>query len=139
MRKLLLGLTLFFALESQAGDPNGLPEPAKGLLDGFNKMTAVVVVTGVVLLSYGAYRVIDGAISNDDLETADFTNYSRNYYYDIEANAIIFTENSNLENFEILLSRDTEINFSSTQYFDNNLFKSDELYVGFKYRFWIYK
>ena len=139
MRKLLLGLTLFFALESHAGDPGGLPEPAKDFLDGFNKLTVVFIVGGVVLLSYGAYRVIDGAISDDDLETADFTNYSRNYYYDIEANAIIFTENSNLENFEILLSRDTEINFSSTQYFDNNLFKSDELYVGFKYRFWIYK
>ena len=135
MRKLLLGLTLFFALESHAGDPNGLPEPAKGLLDDFKKMGAVVVVAGVVLLSYGAYRVIDGAISDDDLETADFTNYNRNYYYDIEANAIIFTANSNLENFEILLSRDTKINFSSTQYFDNDLFKSDELYVGFRYRF----
>jgi sulfur relay (sulfurtransferase) DsrF/TusC family protein len=135
MRKLFLGFTLFFALESKAGDPNGLPEPAKGALDVFAKMSVFVAVAGVALVSYGAYKVIDGAISDDDLETADFTNYSKNYYYDIEANAIIFTENSNLENFEILLSRDTEINFSSTQYFDNNLFKSDELYVGFKYRF----
>ena len=135
MRKLLLGLTLFFALESKAGDPNGLPEPAKGFLESFTVMGVVAVVAGVAIVSYGAYKVIDGAISDDDLETAGFTNYSRNYYYDIEANAIIFTENSNLENFEILLSRDTEINFSSTQYFDNNLFKSDELYVGFKYRF----
>lgn len=135
MRKLLLGLTLFFALESHAGDPGGLPEPAKDFLDGFNKFTVVFIVGGVVLLSYGAYRVIDGAINDDDPEAADFTNYNRNYYYDLEANAIIFTANSNLENFEILLSRDTEINFSSTQYFDNDLFKSDELYVGFRYRF----
>ncbi len=131
MRKLLLGLTLFFALESHAGDPGGLPEPAKGLLDGLNTGIAIVVVAGVVLLSYGIYRALD----DDELESADFTDYNRNYYYDIEANAILFTENSNLENFEILLSRDAKINFSNNNYFDDNLFKSDELYVGIKYRF----
>ena len=131
MRKLLLGLTLFFALESHAGDPGGLPEPAKDLLDGLNTGIAIVVVAGVVLLSYGIYRALD----DDELESADFTDYNRNYYYDIEANAILFTENSNLENFEILLSRDAKINFSNNNYFDDNLFKSDELYVGIKYRF----
>ena len=131
MRKLLLGLTLFFALESHAGDPGGLPEPAKGLLDGLNTGIAIVVVAGVVLLSYGIYRALD----DDELESADFTDYNRNYYYDIEANAILFTENSNLENFEILLSRDAKIKFSNNNYFDDNLFKSDELYVGIKYRF----
>lgn len=131
MRKLLLGLTLFFALESHAGDPGGLPEPAKGLLDGLNTGIAIVVVAGVVLLSYGIYRALD----DDELESANFTDYNRNYYYDIEANAILFTENSNLENFEILLSRDAKINFSNNNYFDDNLFKSDELYVGIKYRF----
>ena len=131
MRKLLLGLTLFFAFESHAGDPGGLPEPAKGLLDGLNTGIAIVVVAGVVLLSYGIYRALD----DDELESADFTDYNRNYYYDIEANAILFTENSNLENFEILLSRDAKINFSNNNYFDDNLFKSDELYVGIKYRF----
>jgi len=128
MRKLLLGLTLFFALESHAGDAGGLDDDTRDFLTGIS-LIPVLVVGAIVVAS--VFVIADSG----SLETADFTNYNRNYYYDLDANTIIFTENSSLENFEILLSRDAEINFSNNKYFDNDLFKSDELYVGFKYRF----
>ena len=127
LKKFFLGLTLLFALESHAGDPGGAPDELKKI----GEILTVAAVAGMVVVGIGVISIIDSG----DLETADFANYNRNYYYDLEANAIVFTENSNLENFEVLLSRDTEINFSSNKYFDNDLFKSDELYVGFKYRF----
>jgi hypothetical protein len=127
MRKLFLGFTLLFALEARAGDPGGAPDELKKL----GEILTVTAVAGMVIFGIGVISIIDSG----DLETADFVGAEKQYFYDIESNSIVFTENSNLENFEILLSRDTEINFSSTQYFDNNLFKSDELYVGFKYRF----
>ena len=128
MRKFFLGLTLFFALESHAGDAGGLDDDTRDFLTGIT-LIPVIVVGALVVTS--VFVIAD----NGSLETADFTNYNNNYYYDLEANAIIFTENTNLENFEILFSRDAEINFSSNKYFDNDLFESDELYVGFKYRF----
>ena len=117
MKKFLLLLTLFFAIESEAGE-----SPVTE--DDWDKFTtAVVVVGGIAFIA---------AFNN---QIADELNASDYMYFDEQNNSIIFSEDSGLENFEILLYRDTEINFSSTQYFDNNLFKSDELYVGFKYRF----
>ena len=131
MQKLLLGLTLLFALEARAGDPGGAPDELKKI----GEILTVAAVAGMVIVGIGVISIIDSG----DLETADFVGAEKQYFYDIESNSIVFTENSSLENFEILLSRDAEINFSNNKYFDNDLFKSDELYVGFKYRFWISK
>ena len=117
MKKFLLTLTLFFTVESWAGNSPITEEDEEKFL------TTFVVVGGI------AFLVAASSQYSSDYGSVDYM------YFDEQNNSIIFTEDSGLENFEILLSRDAKINFSNNNYFDDNLFKSDELYVGIKYRF----
>tara|TARA_A100001234_G_scaffold155439_1_gene137009 strand:+ start:1001 stop:1390 length:390 start_codon:yes stop_codon:yes gene_type:complete len=129
MRKLLLGLTLLFALEARAGDPGGLDDDTKDFLTGISLIP--VIIFGVV--------VIGGVIwiADEVNEKSSFDSYDKNYmfHYDPSANAIIFSDDSSLKNFEIHFSNENNYNFHREEYLSNDFFKPDELYVGFKYRF----
>ena len=132
MQKLLLGLTLLFALEARAGDPGGLDDDTKDFLTGISLIP--VIIFGVV--------VIGGVIwiADEVNEKSSFDYYDKNYmfHYDPSANAIIFSDDSSLKNFEIHFSNENNYNFHREEYLTNDFFKPDELYVGFKYRFWIW-
>ena len=129
MQKLLLGLTLLFALEARAGDPGGLDDDTKDFLTGISLIP--VIIFGVV--------VIGGVIwiADEVNEKSSFDSYDKNYmfHYDPSANAIIFSDDSSLKNFEIHFSNENNYNFHREEYLSNDFFKPDELYVGFKYRF----
>ena len=129
MRILLLGLTLLFALEARAGDPGGLDDDTKDFLTGISLIP--VIIFGVV--------VIGGVIwiADEVNEKSSFDSYDKNYmfHYDPSANAIIFSDDSSLKNFEIHFSNESNYNFHREEYLSNDFFKPDELYVGFKYRF----
>ena len=119
MKKFLLLLTLFFAIESEAGE-----SPVTE--DDWDKFTTAVVVVGAIAFI--------AAFNN---QIADELNASDYMYFDEQNNSIIFSEDSGLENFEIHFSNEDNYNFHREKYLSNDFFKSDELYVGFKYRFWI--
>jgi hypothetical protein len=117
MKKFLLLLTLFFAIESEAGE-----SPVTE--DDWDKFTTAVVVVGAIAFI--------AAFNN---QIADELNASDYMYFDEQNNSIIFSEDSGLENFEIHFSNEDNYNFHREKYLSNDFFKSDELYVGFKYRF----
>ena len=120
MKKFLLLLTLFFAIESEAGE-----SPVTE--DDWDKFTtAVVIVGGIAFIA---------AFNN---QIADELNASDYMYFDEQNNSIIFSEDSGLENFEIHFSNKDNYSFHREEYLSNDFFKPDELYIGFKYRFWIW-
>ena len=113
MKKFLLLLTLFFAIESEAGE-----SPVTE--DDWDKFTtAVVVVGGIAFIA---------AFNN---QIADELNASDYMYFDEQNNSIIFSEDSGLENFEINFSNQMPQNVFES----NNFFSSNDLYVGLTYRF----
>ena len=129
MQKLLLGLTLLFALEARAGDPGGLDDDTKDFLTGISLIPVIIV--GVVVIG-GVIWIADEAN-----EKSSFDSYDKNYmfHYAPSANAIIFSDDSSLKNFEIHFSNENNYNFHRKEYLSNDFFKPGELYVGFKYRF----
>jgi len=113
MKKLLIALTFLFTLESQAGDAGAL-----GLDEDFENAGKVLLVVGGI-----AFLVAYNSSSNS-------FNGDNNIYFDENANTIRFSEDTGLSNLEINFSSNFEQDI-----FNNDLFKSDELYVGFRYRF----
>ena len=113
MKKLLLLLTLFFTVESSAGE-----SPITD--DEWDDFTKTLVVVGGV-----AFLVAAATQYNSDYGSVDYL------YFDEQSNSIIFTEDSGLENFEINFSNQ----MSQNVFEPNNFFSSDDLYVGLTYRF----
>jgi hypothetical protein len=113
MKKFLLLLTLFFATESEAGE-----SPVTE--DDWDKFTtAVVVVGGIAFITAYSIRQSKGIGSSEYI------------YFDENSNSIIFSEETGLQNLEINFSSQISQDFFPT----NNLHSSDNLYLGFKYRF----
>lgn len=113
MKKLLLLLTLFFSIESEAGE-----SPVTE--DDWDKFTTTLVLAGGI-----AFLVAVSSQTTNELTSTDYM------YFDVQNNSIIFTEDSGLENFEINFS-----NQISQDVFESDSFlSSKDFYVGFKYRF----
>jgi len=113
MKKLLIALTFLFTLESQAGDPGAL-----GLDEDFEKAGKVLLVVGGIAFLV-AYNSSSNSFNGED-----------NIYFDENANTIRFSEDTGLSNLEINFSNNFEQDI-----FNNNLYKSDDLYLGLTYRF----
>lgn len=113
MKKLLIALTFLFTLESQAGDAGGL-----GLDEDFENAGKVLLVVGGI-----AFLVAYNSSSNS-------FNGDNNIYFDENANTIRFSEDTGLSNLEINFSSNFEQDI-----FNNDLYKSDDLYLGLTYRF----
>ena len=113
MKKLLIALTFLFTLESQAGDAGAL-----GLDEDFENAGKVLLVVGGI-----AFLVAYNSSSNS-------FNGDNNIYFDENANTIRFSEDTGLSNLEINFSSNFEQDI-----FNNDLYKSDDLYVGLTYRF----
>lgn len=113
MNKFLLFLTLFFSIESKAGE-----SPVTE--DEYNNFLVTMIVVGGV-----AFLLASSSKAGDNYNSSDYL------YFDVENNSIIFTEKSGFKNLEINFSSqiDREI------FLQNNLFRSDDFYVGFRYRF----
>ena len=117
MKKLLLLLTLFFSIESEAGE-----SPVTE--DDWDKFTTTLVVAGGI-----AFLVAVSSQTTNELTSTDYM------YFDVQNNSIIFTEDSGLENIEINFSNQISQNIFESDSF----FSSEDLYIGFKYRFWMWK
>lgn len=117
MKKFLLLLTLFFAIDSDAGE-----SPVTE--DDWDKFTTAVVVVGSIAFI--------AAFNNQIADELNSTDYM---YFDEKSNSIIFTKDSGFENFEINFANENNYNFHKGEYLGNDFFKSDELYVGFTWRF----
>ena len=113
MKKLLIALTFLFTLESHAGDSGGL-----GLDEDFENAGKVLLVVGGI-----AFLVAYNSSSNS-------FNGENNIYFDENANTIRFSEDTGLSNLEINFSNNFEQDI-----FNNDLYKSDDLYLGLTYRF----
>ena len=113
MKKFLLTLTLFFTVESWAGNSPITKEDEEKFL------TTLVVVGGI------AFLVAASSQYSSDYGSVDYM------YFDEQNNSIIFTEDSGLENFEINFSNQ----ISQSAFESNNFFSTDDLYVGLTYRF----
>ena len=113
MKKLLIALTFLFTLESQAGDAGAL-----GLDEDFENAGKVLLVVGGI-----AFLVAYNSSSNS-------FNGDNNIYFDENANTIRFSEDTGLSNLEINFSNNFEQDI-----FNNDLYKSDDLYLGLTYRF----
>jgi|TARA_B100001939_G_C16904759_1_gene601745 hypothetical protein len=113
MKKLLIALTFLFTLESQAGDAGAL-----GLDEDFENAGKVLLVVGGI-----AFLVAYNSSSNS-------FNGDNNIYFDENANTIRFSEDTGLSNLEINFSSNFEQDI-----FNNDLYKSDDLYLGLTYRF----
>lgn len=115
MRKLLLGLTLLFALEAHAGDPNGLDDDTRDALTAISLLP--VIFLGIVVI--GGVIVIADQINE---ESSDFAFHDNNYmfHYDPHANAIIFSDDSNLEKYEIYSLNKENYNFQREKYLSND-------------------
>lgn len=113
MKKLLIALTFLFTLESQAGDAGAL-----GLDEDFEKAGKVLLVVGGIAFLV-AYNSSSNSFNGED-----------NIYFDENANTIRFSEDTGLSNLEINFSNNFEQDI-----FNNNLYKSDDLYLGLTYRF----
>ena len=113
MKKLLIALTFLFTLESQAGDAGAL-----GLDEDFENAGKVLLVVGGI-----AFLVAYNSSSNS-------FNGENNIYFDENANTIRFSEDTGLSNLEINFSNNFEQDI-----FNNDLYKSDDLYLGLTYRF----
>ena len=113
MKKLLIALTFLFTLESQAGDSGAL-----GLDEDFENAGKVLLVVGGIAFLV-AYNSSSNSFNGED-----------NIYFDENANTIRFSEDTGLSNLEINFSNNFEQDI-----FNNNLYKSDDLYLGLTYRF----
>ena len=113
MKKLLIALTFLFTVESQAGDAGAL-----GLDEDFENAGKVLLVVGGI-----AFLVAYNSSSNS-------FNGENNIYFDENANTIRFSEDTGLSNLEINFSSNFEQDI-----FNNDLYKSDDLYLGLTYRF----
>jgi len=113
MKKLLIALTFLFTLESQAGDAGAL-----GLDEDFENAGKVLLVVGGIALSV-AHNSNSNSFNGDN-----------NIYFDENANTIRFSEDTGLSNLEINFSSNFEQDI-----FNNDLYKSDDLYLGLTYRF----
>ena len=113
MTKLLIALTFLFTLESQAGDAGAL-----GLDEDFEKAGKVLLVVGGIAFLV-AYNSSSNSFNGED-----------NIYFDENANTIRFSEDTGLSNLEINFSSNFELDI-----FNNDLYKSDDLYLGLTYRF----
>jgi hypothetical protein len=113
MKKLLIALTFLFTLESQAGDAGAL-----GLDEDFENAGKVLLVVGGI-----AFLVAYNSSSNS-------FNGDNNIYFDENTNTIRFSEDTGLSNLEINFSSNFEQDI-----FNNDLYKSDDLYLGLTYRF----
>ena len=113
MKKLLIALTFLFTVESQAGDAGAL-----GLDEDFENAGKVLLVVGGI-----AFLVAYNSSSNS-------FNGENNMYFDENANTIRFSEDTGLSNLEINFSNNFEQDI-----FNNDLYKSDDLYLGLTYRF----
>ncbi len=113
MKKLLIALTFLFTVESQAGDAGAL-----GLDEDFENAGKVLLVVGGI-----AFLVAYNSSSNS-------FNGENNIYFDENANTIRFSEDTGLSNLEINFSNNFEQDI-----FNNDLYKSDDLYLGLTYRF----
>ena len=113
MKKLLIALTFLFTLESQAGDAGAL-----GLDEDFEKAGKVLLVVGGIAFLV-AYNSSSNSFNGED-----------NIYFDENANTIRFSEDTGLSNLEINFSSNFELDI-----FNNDLYKSDDLYLGLTYRF----
>ena len=117
MKKLLLLLTLFFSIESEAGE-----SPVTE--DDWDKFTTTLVLAGGI-----AFLVAVSSQTTNELTSTDYM------YFDVQNNSIIFTGDSGLENFEINFSNQ----ISQNVFESDSLWSTKDFYVGFKYRFWIPK
>ena len=113
MKKLLIALTFLFTVESQAGDAGAL-----GLDEDFENAGKVLLVVGGI-----AFLVAYNSSSNS-------FNGENNIYFDENANTIRFSEDTGLSNLEINFSNNFEQDI-----FNNDLYKSDDQYLGLTYRF----
>jgi hypothetical protein len=113
MKKILLILTLFFTHEAKAGPSEADTEAAAEVL------ASIVVVGGIVAIAAYSIRQSKGIGSSEYI------------YFDEISNSIIFSEETGLQNLEINFSSQISQDFFPT----NNLHSSDNLYLGFKYRF----
>ena len=113
MKKILLILTLFFAHETKAAPSEADTEAAAEVLAG------VVVLAGMVAIA--AYRV----------RQSKGIGSSEYIYFDENSKSIIFSEETGLQNLEINFSNQISQDFFQT----NSLNSSDNLYLGFKYRY----
>ena len=113
MKKLLIALTFLFTLDSHAGDAGAL-----GLDEDFENAGKVLLVVGGI-----AFLVAYNSSSNS-------FNGENNIYFDENANTIRFSEDTGLSNLEINFSNNFEQDI-----FNNDLYKSDDLYLGLTYRF----
>lgn len=87
--------------------------------DTFQEEILEVLVVGGVLIAVTAYAIAEGTSKNEDIK------------YDFLTNKIIFSTGSKLDNLEINFSSQISQDFFPK----NNLHSSDNLYLGFKYRF----
>ena len=113
MKKILLILAVFFTHETKAAPSEADTEAATEVL------ASIVVVGGIVAIAAYSIRQSKGIGSSEYI------------YFDENSNSIIFSEETGLQNLEINFSSQISQDLFPT----NNLHSSDNLYLGFKYRF----